>query len=144
MGKEINISESWGMIRKHFSKCFRSSLHVSIASIDTENQPTSTPIGSLFLNDDQTGFYFEKYPTKLRTLSPSNKNVCVLAVDSSKWFWFKSLFAGRFDSYPAVKLYGEIGERRKSSEIELNALKRRLRSIKRLKGHKIYGERWML
>jgi hypothetical protein len=65
-------------------------------------------------------------------------------VDSSKWFWFKSLFAGKFDSYPAVKLYGEIGERRKSSEIELNALKRRLRSTKRLKGHKIYGEIWML
>jgi hypothetical protein len=141
MGKEIDINESWAMIRKHFRKCFHSSLHVSIASIDTENHPTSTPIGSLFLNDDQTGFYFEKYPTKLRTLSPSNKSVCVLAVDSSKLFWLKSLFAGKFHSYPAIKLYGELGERRSPSELELRALKRRMRSTKRLKGHKYLWEK---
>ena len=132
----MELIGNWDKIRKHFSNSFSSSLHVSIASVDSDNNPTTTPIGSLFLNLDQTGFYFEKYPSKLPKHSKSNKNICVLGVNSSKWFWAKSLFIGRFPDYPAIKLYGKLGEKRKASEIEIRGLKRRLRTTKRLKGHK--------
>jgi hypothetical protein len=131
----MEIVDNWERIRSHFSKSFGSSLHVSIASVDEDHQPTATPIGSLFLNTDQTGFYFEKYPTKLPGLSPANRKVCVLAVNSSRLFWLKSLLNAKFPGCPAIKLYGELGKRRKATEVELRALERRMRTTKMLKGH---------
>lgn len=132
----MDLVENWDIIRTHFSKSFRTSLHVSIASIGPDNQPTTTPIGSLFLNENQSGFYFEKYPSKLPQHASSNRKICVLAVNSSNWFWIKSLFKEKFPAYPAVKLYGELGEKRKATQSELRALERRMRNTRRLKGHK--------
>jgi len=57
----MDIISNWKEIRKHFNLSFRSNFHVSIASVDRENNPTVTPIGYLFLNNNQTGFYFEKW-----------------------------------------------------------------------------------
>jgi hypothetical protein len=65
-----------------------------------------------------------------------NNAICILAVNSSKLFWFKSLFKAHFDTYPAYRLYGEIGERREATEPEIRALKKRLKIIRRLKGHR--------
>ena len=127
---------NWNKIRIHFSKSFSSSLHVSIASLDSDNNPTTTPIGSFFLNKDQTGFYFEKFPTKLPNHSKSNRMICILGVNSNKWFWIKSLFKEKFSGYPAHKLYGILGDRRKASEREIGRLRRRMRRTSRLKGHK--------
>jgi len=132
----MDIKSEWENIQEHFSKSFKSSLHVSIASVDSENNPTVTPIGSLFLNDDQTGFYFEKFPSKLPINMNSNINICVLGVNSSKWFWAKSLFNEKFSRLPAIKLYGALGKKRKASEGEIRALMRRMRSTNKLKGHK--------
>ena len=84
----MDIKADWHNIRKHFNKSFSQNLFISIASVDSNNKPTVTPIGSLFLNDNQTGFYFEKYPTKLPKNAITNPNICALAVNSSKWFWF--------------------------------------------------------
>ena len=83
----MDIRKNWIEIRKHFNKCFRTNFHVSLASVDKEGNPTVTPIGSLFLNNNQTGFYFEKFPTKLPENSKDHKNICVLAVNSSTFFW---------------------------------------------------------
>ncbi len=131
----MDIKTDWNRIRIHFSKSFKSCLHVSIASVDVKNNPTVTPIGSLFLNKDQTGFYFEKFPSKLPEHAKENKNICVLGVNSSRWLWVKSLFKVEFKEYPAVKLYGVLGERRKATEREINRLDRRMRSTKGLKGN---------
>ena len=127
---------NWHKIRKHFSKSFSSSLHVSIASLDSDNNPTTTPIGSFFLNKDQTGFYFEKFPSRLPNHSKLNRTICVLGVNSNKWFWIKSLIKEKFLEYPGLKLYGILGEKRKASEIEIGRLKRRMRRTSGLKGHK--------
>jgi hypothetical protein len=130
----INLEDNWQKIRTHFSKSIGSNMHVSIASVDKGNQPTVTPIGSLFLNNNQTGFYFEKFATKLKINSKVNKNICVLAVNSNKWFWLKSLFKMNFSEYPAVKLYGELGIKREATDKEYRAFQRRIRKTKRLKG----------
>jgi hypothetical protein len=130
----IILEENWQRIRKHFSTSIASNMYVSIASVNDKNQPTNTPIGSLFLNDNQTGFYFEKFVTKLNSNSKTNKHICVLAVNSAKWFWLKSLFNMSFSEYPAVKLYGELGVKREATKKEYRAFQRRIRQIKRLKG----------
>ena len=131
----MNINKDWNKIRLHFNKSFKSSLHVSIASVDANNNPTVTPIGSLFLNDNQTGFYFEKYPSKLPNNFKTNKKICVLGVNSSRLFWLKSLFRGSFKTTPAIKLYGELGEKRKANKQEMTRLNRRMRMTKGLKGN---------
>ena len=131
----MNIKTDWNAIRKHFNLSFRSNFHVSIASVDKENTPTVTPIGSLFLNDNQTGFYFEKYPQKLPKHAESNPNVCVLGVNSSTFFWLKSLFRTKFSNYPGIKLYGQLGTKRNATEREIKRLQRRMKATKVLKGN---------
>ncbi|MEM1328808.1 MAG: pyridoxamine 5'-phosphate oxidase family protein [Bacteroidota bacterium] len=131
----MDIYAEWDVIRTHFNKSFRSNFYVSIASVDAEGHPTVTPIGSLFLNDNQTGFYFEKFPSKLPEHAKSNPNVCLLGVNSGVFFWLKSLFRNTFSDYPAIKLYGELGERRVASKGEIKRLNRRMKLTKGLKGN---------
>ena len=131
----MDINLNWSEIRRHFNKSFNTNFHVSIASADENNNPSVTPIGSLFLNKDQSGFYFEKYPSNLPKHAMRNKNICVLAVNSGRWFWIKSLFSGKFNTTPALKLYGELGERREATEIEKSRLNRRMKATKLLKGN---------
>jgi uncharacterized protein len=89
----------------------------------------------LFLNDNLTGFYFEKFTLGLSKNSERNNKICVLAVNSNKFFWIKSLFKGRFIKHPALKIYGEFSEKRKATQEEKHALSRRMRNTKSLKGH---------
>lgn len=132
---KMDLKADWKSIRQHFNQSFRSNLHVSIASVDPNNNPTVTPIGSLFLNNDQTGFYFEKYPSKLPENFKTNKNICVLGVNSNSILWISSLFKGKFRKYPALKLYGQLGERRSATKSEIARLNRRMKLTKGLKGH---------
>jgi len=137
----MDIQKDWEQIRTHFNKCFRSNFHVSIASIGADHIPTVTPIGSLFLNRDQTGFYFEKYASLLPLHAQTNPRICVLAVYSSTWFWLVSLFRGRFHRYPAIKLYGRLGKKRKATSLEISRLNRRMNGLLRWKGGKyLWGE----
>ncbi len=131
----MDIKADWKSIRKLFNKSFSQNLFISIASVDADYKPTVTPIGSLFLNNDQTGFYFEKFPTKLPLNATTNRNICALAVNSSKWFWLKALFKGEFKTNPGIKLYGTLGERRKATDKEINRLNRRMKVTNGLKGN---------
>ncbi|WP_420321367.1 pyridoxamine 5'-phosphate oxidase family protein [Flagellimonas sp.] len=131
----MNLTTDWKIIRRHFNKSFSSNFYVSIASVDSKNNPTVTPIGSLFLNDDQTGFYFEKFPSKLPKHANNNPNVCLLGVNSGRIFWLKALFLERFPDFPGMKLYGELGKRRKATEREIKRLHRRMKVTNGLKGN---------
>jgi hypothetical protein len=137
---QIDLIDSWPEIRKHFNQSFRSNFHVVIASVDKDNMPTATPIGSLFLNKDCSGFYFEKYPRKLPEHAEYNKNICVLAVNSSRFFWLSALFQGEFKSHPGIKLYGVLGDRREATKVEIARLNRRMLTTRWLKGnHYLWG-----
>ena len=131
----MELKSNWKEIKNHFNKSFKTNFHVSVASVDEDNNPTVTPIGSLFLNNNQTGYYFEKYPKKLAIHAKNNSSICVLAVNSGVLFWIKSLFSGEFKKHPAIKLYGKLGDRREATAIEIKRLNARMRSTKRLKGN---------
>jgi hypothetical protein len=131
----MNLSENWSEIRTHFNKSFSSNFHVAVGSIDGDGFPTVTPIGSLFLNGNQTGFYFEKFPTRLPKYAGINQKICALAVNSGTRLWLRSLLRGKFNQYPGIKLYGELGQQRDATEIEVNRLKKRMRATRGLKGH---------
>lgn len=131
----MDIINNWPQIRKHFNKSFKSNFHTAVASVSKDNLPDVTPIGSLFLNRDQSGFYFEKYPKTLAGNTEYNPNICILGVNSNIWFWLRSLFKGRFKTYPAVKLYGKAGERRPATDKEISYLNRRMKATSGLKGN---------
>lgn len=131
----MNINKDWNIIKQHINASFKTSLHVAIASVDTDCRPTVTPIGSLFLNSDKTGFYFEKFTTKLPVHGKENNKICVLAVNSNKWLWIKALWKGSFHKHPALKLHGILGERRKATDIEISRLTKRMKMTKGLKGN---------
>ena len=47
----INLTENWSEIRKHFTTCFLTNFHVSITSVNKENNPNSMP------------YSYTRYPT---------------------------------------------------------------------------------
>ncbi len=131
----IDIKAHWSDIKRHFNSAFKQHLHVVFASVDENNNPVATPIGTLFFNKDQTGFYFEKFATKLPAGKAHSSTICILAVNSNKFMWIKALFRGYFSKYPGLKLYGQLGERREATADELQRLKRRMKTTKGLQGH---------
>ncbi len=131
----MNIHEKWPEIKKLFKSSFRSSLHFSIATIDREGNPHITPIGSLILGDPCKAIYFEEFTRRLPSNSEDKKQICVLAVNSSKYFWFKSLISGKFLETPAIRLYGKMGVRREATEREIVLWNNRVRAVSFTKGH---------
>ena len=131
----MDLHENWGEIKALFRESFRSSFHYAIASIGENGEPHVTPIGSLILDKPGYGYYFEKYPNKLPQNLSAHSQVCVLAVNSGRWFWLKSLFAGRFPTPPALRLYGIAGDLRVATDQEMARWQRRVRRIRFTKGH---------
>ena len=99
-------SENWQTIRSNFRHGFATNLHVAVATVDAEEQPHVTPIGSFFLNRDKfSGFYFEIFTRNIPKNAVTNPKVCIMAVNSGRWYWLKSLVLGKFATPPS-----EIGK----------------------------------
>jgi hypothetical protein len=130
------IPINWPQVRTHFRRSWSTNLHVCLASTGSDGSPCASPIGSFFINTDGTAFYFEKYPKSLPAhAAGTNPQVCILAVNSSRWFWLKSLFTGKFSSPPGMKLYGRLGARRQATPAEIERFERRMRLTRSLRGH---------
>lgn len=133
----MNIYDNWREVKSIFRDSFRSSFHYAIATVTEHGEPHVTPIGSLVLGKPGEGFYFEKFTRHLPKNIGNNGRVCVLAVNSSRWFWVKSLLGGRFGAPPAVRLYGTAQELRPATEREMALWQKRVRSVRFTKGHKL-------
>jgi len=137
----MEIDTHWPIVKKLFKKAFSSSFHYSIASIDLNGKPHVTPIGSLILGEPGHAIYFEEFTSQLPENLKNNKFISILAVDSSKWFWLKSLIKGKFTEPPALRLNGEAGILREATRIEINLWHKRVKSVAFTKGHKIMWQR---
>jgi len=136
----MEIANNWDTIRKVFDEAWKSCLHYAVASVGKDGTPHVTPIGGLYLRDDQTGFYFEEFPSRLPENLKSNSRVCIMAVNADKIFWSKSLLEGKFDSPPGVRLIGTVGERRPATPGEIEAWQKKVGFAKAMKGYKIMWE----
>lgn len=104
--KDIKMNnQKWQHICKVVNDAQKAAMHCSIATVDAQLQPTITPIGTLFLRENQSGFFFDTYTESLQQNLPQNSKACIQAVNSSRLFWLKSLFKGQFSDYPGVRLY---------------------------------------
>lgn len=131
----MDIIANWDQVKNLFKQSFRSSFHYAIASVSENGEPHVTPIGSLILGKPGHGIYFEKFTIKLPRNIESTNQVCVLAVNSGRWFWLKSLIGGKFASPPAVRLHGVVGELREATDTELALWQKRVRRVSFSKGH---------
>jgi uncharacterized protein len=130
----MNIKEHWPQIKSVIERGQRSMLHCAIASISPEGTPHLTPIGTVFIRDNQSGYFFDKYTNGLARNIEANANVCLMAVDARPSFWFRSFFLGRFISPPGVRLYGKVGALRSATPDELTAIQQRVKPTLWLKG----------
>lgn len=136
----MQVKENWTDIKQIFAQSFKSSFHFSLATVNENGEPHVTPIGSLILRQPGQGIYFEEFTRQLPRNIQHNKQVCVLAVNSSRWFWIKSLFNGRFKSPPAIRLYGTVGDAREATEKEIKLWHRRVSQVRYTKGYALMWE----
>ena len=131
----MKIGEHWKTIQKLFQDAYDSSTHYAVATVKEDGTPHITPIGSLILRDDHTGYYFEEFPDGLPKNLKKNQRVCVLAINSSKSFWLKSFIRGKFPTPPGVRLWGNAGKKRLATPDELKEWHKRIEKAKPLKGY---------
>ncbi|WP_084478865.1 pyridoxamine 5'-phosphate oxidase family protein [Nocardia jejuensis] len=130
----LPLAPHWPQIKATVARGNRSTGHCAIASISPEGRPNVTPVGTVFLRDDQTGFYFDVYTSALARNIDANPEICLMAVDSGSWMWFRSLVSARFAAPPGVRLYGTAGNLRAATAEEREAAERRVRVAQVLKG----------
>ena len=133
----MEIGRHWKTIKMVFKESLNSSLHYAVATVNEDGSPHVTPIGALFLRDDTTGFYFDKFPVTMPRNLEQNRRICILAVNSNPSFWQKSLVAGKFDIPPAVRLMGFAGEKREATEEEIAKWQNHVQLARGTKGYDI-------
>ena len=133
----MQIDKHWPNILNVLSEGKKSNRFFSIATVNSDGTPHVTPIGHVFFNNDMTGYYFDQYSEAMPKNFESNKNICLMSVNSSTLFWLKSLFKGKFSMSPAIRLMGTVGEVRDANEDEIIQLKQSISITSRLKGHKL-------
>ncbi len=132
----MDIKDHWTDIQNVFKNakcCF-------VATVNEDGSPHITPIGSLCLRDNYTGYYFEEFTQKMTRNFKHDNRVCILYIDSRRLFWLKAFFRGRVSSLPGVRLYGTVGQRRIGSEEEIAVFKKRVKRLRKRKGYKILWE----
>ncbi len=133
----MDIITNWKEVKKLFEKSLESSFYCAVATVTEKGEPHVAPIGSLILGKPGHGVYFEKFPQQLPRNLKINKKICVMAVNSSRWFWFKSLVKGKFISPSAVRLHGIVGDLRKATDTEIGLWKKKVNIVSFSKGHAI-------
>jgi len=133
---EIN-DQNWKRICKIFKDTFTSSFYYSFASVDESGTPHVSPIGSLILRPDKTGYYFEKNPRLMPANFEHNKKVCVMAVNMSKWPFMKFFLSGKLREPFGVRLIGTVGEKRPATPDEMDAFLAKVRPYRFFRGHKL-------
>jgi hypothetical protein len=137
----MSLEEHWDRIRDVASRGKRSTGHFAIASVDPDGAPHLTPVGTVYLRENCTGFYFDQYTRALADNLDADPRICLMAVDSGRMFWLRALVTGRFAAAPGVRLYGTAGPRRPAEPAELAQVRRSVRPALLSRGGRLlWGE----
>ncbi|MCL1918944.1 MAG: pyridoxamine 5'-phosphate oxidase family protein [Peptococcaceae bacterium] len=130
-------SGNWNKITSLYNEYLKKASYCSFATTSSKNEPNVTPIGSLVLRDDFSGFFFDIFPTAMAENLEDNGQICLLLVNTSKLFWFQSFRKGVFKKPCGIKLAGTVGKKRKATPEEKEAFLGKLKIFKRFKGFQI-------
>jgi len=135
-------AQQWSQIRALFGDVShvtpsprRGVPYCALGSVDEDGCPRVTPVGTLFLEEDMRGFYFELYSRRMAKNLDRNKRICALVVNTSMSLWGRALMKGRFRRPPAVRLMGIAGKRREATAAELDALREQTGRFRFLKAY---------
>lgn len=134
------LAAEWPWIVRHFEKSLKTSRFYTFASTYPDGTAHITPIASLVLNDDCTGFFSEGFPGRMAANFKTDQRACVLAVRMGFGYWFKGLLTGRFDQWPGVRLYGTVA--RQPRRADPGEIERWLCRVRRYKGFRGYNLLW--
>jgi hypothetical protein len=134
VGREITAAD-WDTIRRVFRDGFASGFHFAVATQGEDGFPHVTPIGSFVLGDVGRAIYTESYATGLGRRLERDPRLCVMALNSSKLEFLKTLWRGKADRPYGVRLLGTAGQRREATPEELDGFARRVRRLRFLRGH---------
>ena len=107
-----------------------------MATVMPDGSPWVTPIGSLLLNDNCTGIYFEIFTRGMPANLNRHGKIVVMGVNSSLWYWTKSTVMGRFSTPPALRLIGTAAEVRRATTLEKKRIQRLLAPFKFTAGYR--------
>ena len=133
----MDIKDHWPEIQQVVMQALSSSIHCAIASVAPDGTPNITPVGTVFLRDNLTGYYFDQYTSTLAENIERNPKICLMAVNTSRVFWLKSFWRGNFASPPGLRLYGEASSLRPATEQERKFIDARVRPTRWLKGSRL-------
>ena len=132
---KTDLKAEWPRIVRHFEESIFTSRFYTFATVNPDGSAHATPIASLVLNDDCSGYFSDVFQGKMQQNIKSDQRVCVLAVRMGLWFWLKALIRGRYEDWPGIRLYGSMGEQRKARPGEIDRWRRRVNKFKGLKGY---------
>ena len=99
-GGNMITQEQWDIIRRVVDEANKSCSHVSVATVNADGSPHVTPIGTLALHDDPSGYFFDELCTTSRKNLDRNPNYASLPsmpgclFGLSPWSWVNSHTAG--------------------------------------------------
>jgi hypothetical protein len=125
---QLDLDRDWPAILAYVDQAMKATYYVALATVDPDGVPTVTPIGSLVLNADRTGFFLERFPRTLGRNAEQNKNFCFLAENTRKWQILQQVRKG---GYFGVKLTGVLGERRPATPADVTRINHRIRFTRR-------------
>jgi hypothetical protein len=127
--------EDWEKARQTVRMTVKSSLQCAIASRNPDGSPHLTPIGSVFLTPEVgKGFYIDMFNRQLAANVAEDPKVTIMAVDSGRLMWLRSLLGGSFVRPPGVRLVAEVGAPRPSTPEEVRQFQRFVGPMLRTRG----------
>jgi len=132
-----DLEAAWPWITRLFKKSILTTGFYSFATSRPDGSAHVTPIASLVLNEDGSGYFSDVLPGTMAGNLEGDERICIMAVRMGFWYWLKGLISGRFEGWPGVRLYGTAGKRRRARPGEVDRWRRRVKRFKRLKGYKI-------
>ncbi|MDR1791593.1 MAG: hypothetical protein LBR20_08120 [Propionibacteriaceae bacterium] len=120
---QLDVVKDWARAKAYLEKAMDKAFYVSFATVGADGVPTVTPIGSLVLNDDQTGFYMERFPRSIPANAAHNPNFCLLAENMKLRSAIKEFRNG---GWGGLRLFGTLGEKREASAAEIGRIRDRL------------------
>jgi hypothetical protein len=131
------IGEDWPWITKLFKKGILTTGFYSFATINPDGGAHVTPIASLVLNADGSGYFSDVFPGAMARNLKRDQRICIMAVRMGFWYWLRALISGRFEGWPGIRLYGTVGDRRQARPGEVERWRKRVRRFRSLKGYKL-------
>ncbi len=127
----MDIEKHWPEIRSVFA----SSKMCTVATVSPEGVPNIAPVGSVHLNEDLTGLFFDLYTVRTSENIEAGSKVCIMACDMRPTTWLSAMLSGSYKTPPGVRIIGVAGDKRQATKKEREKFLNRVRIFRGFKGY---------